>query len=75
MFRPGPEMIVVLLLVITLIFGAKRMPEIGASLGKGLRMFKTSLMGEESRDAGNDKEPGAAEPVPEQSKTITRNDG
>ncbi len=45
MFRPGPEMVVALLVVLIFIFGAKRMPELGASLGKGLRAFKTGIMG------------------------------
>ena len=36
------EMVVVLLIVL-LIFGAKRIPEIGASMGKGIREFKRSI--------------------------------
>ncbi len=47
MFRPGPEWIVVLLVVALFIFGAKRLPEIGSSLGKGLRLFKSSISGED----------------------------
>ena len=30
-----------------LIFGAKRLPEIGSSLGKGIRTFKSSVTGED----------------------------
>jgi len=47
MFKPGPEWLIVLLLVVLLIFGAKRLPEIGSSLGRGLRAFKSSVMGED----------------------------
>lgn len=47
MFRPGPEWIVIILLVAIFIFGAKRLPEIGSSLGKGIRMFKSSVSGED----------------------------
>ena len=36
------EMMVVLLIVL-LVFGAKRIPEIGASMGKGIREFKRSI--------------------------------
>lgn len=37
----------IILLVLCLIFGAKKLPDIGASLGKGIRSFKSGLMGEE----------------------------
>jgi len=39
-----PE-IIVLLLVLLLIFGPKRLPEMGRSLGKGMREFKDSIAG------------------------------
>ena len=32
-----------IMLVVLLVFGAKRLPEMGASIGKGLREFKRSL--------------------------------
>jgi sec-independent protein translocase protein TatA len=35
--------IVLVFMVILLLFGAKRLPEIGSSLGKGIREFKGSL--------------------------------
>ena len=35
--------IVVLLILVLLLFGAKRLPEIGASMGKGIREFKRSI--------------------------------
>lgn len=37
-----PEILIVLLIVL-LVFGAKRLPEIGASMGKGIREFKRSF--------------------------------
>jgi sec-independent protein translocase protein TatA len=37
--------ILILLLVALLLFGPKRLPEMGRSLGKGLREFKDSLTG------------------------------
>ena len=39
-----PELIV-LLVVLLLIFGPKRLPEMGRSLGKGMREFKDSISG------------------------------
>lgn len=41
--------IMVLLVVALLVFGAKRLPEMGASMGKGIREFKRSLT--ETQDA------------------------
>jgi sec-independent protein translocase protein TatA len=41
-----PELIV-LLLVLLLIFGPKRLPEMGRSLGKGMREFKDSVTGKD----------------------------
>jgi sec-independent protein translocase protein TatA len=50
--------ILIILVVLLLVFGARRLPEIGASLGKGIREFKRSIT--ETSDAvtrGNDQEP------------------
>jgi sec-independent protein translocase protein TatA len=41
-----PELIV-LLVVLLLIFGPKRLPEMGRSLGKGMREFKDSIAGKD----------------------------
>lgn len=35
--------ILILMVIALLVFGAKRLPEIGSSLGKGIRDFKSSL--------------------------------
>ncbi len=35
--------IMLIFLIILLVFGAKRLPEIGSSLGKGIREFKGSI--------------------------------
>jgi sec-independent protein translocase protein TatA len=42
----GPLEIVVILIVALLVFGPKRLPELGRSMGKGIREFKGSLAGE-----------------------------
>jgi sec-independent protein translocase protein TatA len=39
----GMGELVVIFMVVLLLFGAKRLPEIGSSLGKGIREFKGSL--------------------------------
>ena len=53
----GPWEIVLLLLLALLLFGAKRLPEIGKSMGKGMREFKDSL-------AGKDEDPAELPPAP-----------
>ena len=46
----APEIILLLLLAL-LLFGAKRLPEIGRSLGSGMREFKDSVSGESKPEA------------------------
>ena len=41
--------ILAILVVILLIFGARRLPEIGSSMGKGIRTFKSALLGEDDK--------------------------
>jgi sec-independent protein translocase protein TatA len=41
--------LLILLVVLLLIFGAKRLPEMGRSLGKGMREFKDSVTGVEEK--------------------------
>ncbi len=42
MGTPGPFEIIIIFLVILLIFGAKRIPEIARGLGRGIREFKSA---------------------------------
>ncbi len=43
MFGLSPWELLIVFLAILLLFGAKRLPEIGSSLGKGIREFKDSI--------------------------------
>src|SRR3954464_15015282 len=45
-----PWHIVLFLLIALLLFGAKRLPEIGRSLGHGMREFKDSISGDHNGD-------------------------
>jgi len=47
----NPIHIAFLLVVVLLVFGAKRLPEMGRSLGSGMRGFKESLSGEPAQPA------------------------
>lgn len=72
-FGIGPMEIVILLLVALLVFGPKRLPEMGRSLGRGMREFKDSISGRDepahTEQAANldrvaELPPPAAEPPP-----------
>ena len=49
----NPIHIAFLLILLLLVFGAKRLPELGKSLGAGMRGFKDSLTGEGSQTSLN----------------------
>jgi len=46
MFTPGPGELVVILLIVLIVFGPKRLPDLGRSLGSGMREFKDSVSGQ-----------------------------
>ena len=59
--------ILLLLLVVLLVFGPKRLPEMGRSLGRGMREFKDSVSGlgaDEEPDADGDGLPANAHALP-----------
>ena len=60
----GAPEIILLLLVALLLFGAKRLPEIGRSLGKGMREFKDSVGGKD-----DDERPQLEPPIGTQDTT------
>jgi sec-independent protein translocase protein TatA len=43
----GPLEIIVVLIIVLVIFGPKRLPDLGRSLGKGMREFKDSVTGKD----------------------------
>ena len=46
----GPWEIAILLVVVLLVFGPKRLPEMGKSLGRGMREFKNWIPGKDDKD-------------------------
>ena len=55
MGRIGFSEVLLILVVALLLFGAKGLPEIGRSLGKAIREFKSAIKGEET-DKGENTE-------------------
>jgi sec-independent protein translocase protein TatA len=56
----GTGEIILLLLLALLLFGAKRLPEIGRSLGSGMKEFKDSVTGATKHDDPPELSPPAA---------------
>jgi len=54
----APELILILLLVL-LVFGAGRLPEVAQGLGRGVRDFRKALSDEPDRSSGSDERPDA----------------
>jgi sec-independent protein translocase protein TatA len=65
----GPLELIIVLVIVLLIFGAKRLPEVGRGLGSGMREFKDSVTGkgdskEEPKELSST--PADQPPVPQQ---------
>ncbi|HEY5052830.1 MAG TPA: twin-arginine translocase TatA/TatE family subunit [Solirubrobacterales bacterium] len=56
--------IVVVLIIALVVFGPKRLPELGKSLGKGIHEFKGTISGEKTDTAPAALEPSAVAPSP-----------
>ena len=57
----NPIHIAILLVILLLVFGAKRLPEMGRSLGSGMRGFRDALSGDAAKPAiGPDRGEAAA---------------
>jgi sec-independent protein translocase protein TatA len=53
--------ILIIMVLVLLLFGAKRLPEMGASIGKGIREFKKSLTDVEREVTRVEREPARSE--------------
>lgn len=69
----GPLELVLILLVVLLLFGAKRLPELGRSLGSGMKEFKDSVTGKDDGSEANRTELERGE-QPQPAPTATQAD-
>jgi sec-independent protein translocase protein TatA len=69
-----PEILVVLVIAL-IIFGPKRLPELGKSLGKGIREFRGSISGDNDDDEDDkpELESGSKAGEPVQGEVVTEN--
>lgn len=57
--RLGMGELLVILVIVIVLFGANKLPQLGAGLGQGIRSFKKALGGDEGGDAKNGDAPKA----------------
>ena len=62
----GPLEIVIVLIIVLIVFGPKRLPEMGRSLGQGMREFKNSITGNDEDDEPREIERAKRESRPPQ---------
>jgi sec-independent protein translocase protein TatA len=75
-FGIGLPEILIFLVVVLLLFGAKRVPEIGRSVGKGMREFKDAVSGRDDEapprlPAPEDEERAAEPAAPRERDTVS----
>jgi sec-independent protein translocase protein TatA len=57
----GPLEIAIVLVIVLIIFGPKRLPELGRSMGRGIREFRGSVSGEHKDEDDADEKPAELE--------------
>ena len=53
---PGPTEIIIILIIVILLFGAKKIPELMKGVGKGIKEFKSATKNEPADDDGDAKD-------------------
>jgi len=69
MFNLGPQELFWLFLIVLFIFGAKRIPEIGRSIGKGIQEFKRGMKEVETELSTSDTKSASDRPHEEVRKS------
>lgn len=65
LFGPiGPTELILILLIVVILFGARRLPELGKSLGEGIKNFRKSMSGgkeenEKKKELSSEKPPSS----------------
>jgi sec-independent protein translocase protein TatA len=67
MWTPGPLEIIIILVIVLIVFGPKRLPDLGRSLGRGMREFKDSVTGKDKDELPE----GSAEAEKPEPTTVT----
>ncbi len=57
MFGLGPMELAIILAIVVILFGARRLPEIGSGVGKAIKNFKSGVSGEDEIDVTPEADP------------------
>ncbi len=57
-FSVGPTELIIVLVIVLIIFGVGKLPEIGGAMGKAIREFRSSQSGQDEAAAKSDAESG-----------------
>ncbi len=57
----GPTELILIILIIVIIFGARKLPELGKSLGEGIKNFRKSISSKEKESPPDKPQPPAKE--------------
>ena len=68
---PGPFEIIIILVIVLIVFGPKRLPDLGRSLGRGMREFKDSVTGKDKDELPEGSPVEKAEPTTVTSEPTT----
>ncbi len=69
MGMPGGTELIVILLIVVLLFGAKKIPELASGLGKGIKNFKNAMNDEEKEVKADNKKIESEETKTETTQT------
>ncbi|GAV19218.1 sec-independent protein translocase protein TatA [Mariprofundus micogutta] len=60
MFGLGTTELILILIIVVVLFGAKRLPQVGAGLAKGIKSFRSNISDDDKKkESGNDEIPEA----------------
>ena len=62
--RIGPWEIILILVIVLIIFGAGKLPQVGSALGKGIRSFKQGVNGDEKEEEDEEEEEAPVKRTP-----------
>jgi sec-independent protein translocase protein TatA len=72
MWTPSPVEAIIILVIVLVIFGPKRLPDLGRSLGRGMREFKDSVTGKDKEREELEAAEAAAEKPEPAASTVAR---
>lgn len=53
----GPMELIIVLAIALIVLGPKKLPEVGRSIGRGMREFRDGISGDRDRDRDEDERP------------------